>query len=90
MLPVLESALGPQSGVDAGYAFKILSVSQSPLLLVKTNVDGSKVIRKLSRYETRQIEKYKKMSKAEKKMFAVKHVNCFHRCVPPILKEMSM
>ena len=55
-------------------------------LLTKTNVDGSKVIRKLSRNETRQMEKYKKMSKVEK-MFAVKHVNCFHQCVPPILKE---
>ena len=55
-------------------------------ILVKTNVDGSEVIKKLSRDETRQIEKYKKMSKSEKKLYAAKHVNCFHRCVPAILK----
>ena len=54
--------------------------------LVKANVDRSKVIKKLSCDETRQIKKYTKMSKSEKKMFSAKHVNCFHRCVPAILK----
>ena len=53
-------------------------MNQPMELLTKTKVDGSKVIRKLSCNETRQMEKYKKMSKDEKKMFAVKHVNCFH------------
>ena len=43
-------------------------------LLIKTNVDGSKVIKKLSRNETKQMENFKKMSKAEKKMFSVKDV----------------
>ena len=55
-------------------------------LLIKTNVDGSKVIKKLSRNETKQMENFKKMSKAERKMFSVKHASCFHRCVPSILK----
>ena len=44
------------------------------MLLIKTNVDGSKVIKKLSRNETKQMENFKKMSKAEKKMFSVKDV----------------
>ena len=56
-------------------------------LLVKTNADGSQVIRKLSCDETRQMEMFKKMTKAEKKLFAVKHAKCLHRCVPHILKE---
>ena len=56
-------------------------------LLRKTKADGSQVIRKLSRNETRQMEMFKKMSKQEKKLYAVKHMNCFHRCVPAILKE---
>ena len=55
-------------------------------LITKTKADGSQVIRKLSRNETRQMEMLKKMSKQERKMFAVKHVNCLHRCVPTILK----
>ena len=41
-------------------------------LLTKTKTDGSQVIRKLSRDETRQIEKYKKMGREEKKLYAVK------------------
>ena len=52
-----------------------------------TKTDGSQVIRKLSRDETRQIEKYKKMGREEKKLYAVKHMNCYHGCVPAILKE---
>ena len=55
-------------------------------MLTKTNVDGSQAIRKLSRDDTRQMEKYKKMSKAEKKLYAAKHKECLHRCVPRILK----
>ena len=43
-------------------------------LLIKTNVDGSRVIKKFSRNETKQMENFKKMSKAEKKMFSV---TCF-------------
>ena len=56
-------------------------------MLTKTKADGSQVIRKLSRDETRQMEMFKKMSKQEKKLYAVKHMNCLHRCVPHILKE---
>ena len=55
-------------------------------LLTKTKADGSQVIRKLSRDETRQMEMFKKMSKQEKKLYAVKHMKCLHRCVPAILK----
>ena len=55
-------------------------------LITKTKADGSQVIRKLSRNETRQMEMFKKMSKQEKKLYAVKHMNCLHRCVPTILK----
>ena len=56
-------------------------------LLTKTKTDGSQVIRKLSRNETRQIEKYKKMGREEKKLYAVKNMNCYHECVTAILKE---
>ena len=56
-------------------------------LITKTKADGSQVIRKLSRDETRQMEMFKKMSKQEKKLYAVKHMKCLHRCVPAILKE---
>ena len=56
-------------------------------LLTKTKTDGSQVIWKLSRYETRQIENYKKMDREEKKLYAVKYINCYHECVPEILEE---
>ena len=57
-------------------------------LITKTKADGSQVIRKLSRDETRQMEMFKKMSKQEKKLYAVKHMKCLHRCVPIILKTI--
>ena len=63
------------------------SMDQPINLLTKNKTDGTQVIRKLSRDETRQMEMFKKMSKQERKMFAVKHVNCLHRCVPTILKQ---
>ena len=63
-----------------------IAVEQPMELLIKTNVDGSRFIKKLSRDETKQIENFKKMSKAEKNMYAAKHASCFHRCVPSILK----
>jgi len=56
-------------------------------LLTKTQADGSQVIRKLSRDETRQMAMFKKMTKQEKKLYASKHKDCWHRCVPAILKE---
>ena len=56
-------------------------------LLTKTNAEGSQVIRKLSRDEKRQMKMFKKMSKQEKKLFAVKHMISFQRYVPRILKE---
>ena len=56
-------------------------------LLVKTNTDGSQVTRKLSHDYTRQMEIFKKMTKAEKKLFAVKHAKYLHRCVSHILKK---
>ena len=55
-------------------------------LLTKTKADGSQVIRKLSRNETRQMEMFKKMSKQEK-LYEVKLMKRLHRCVPAILKE---
>ena len=45
-------------------------------LLTKTQADGSQVIRKLSRDETRQMAMFKKMTKQEKKLYAVKHKDC--------------
>ena len=62
------------------------SMDQPINLITKNKTDGTQVIRKLFRDETRQMEMFKKMSKQERKMFAVKHVNCLHRCVPTILK----
>ena len=58
------------------------SMDQPMNLLTKSNTKGTRAIRKLSRDETRQMEMFKKMSKQERKMFAVKHVSCLHRCVP--------
>ena len=63
------------------------SMDQPMNLLAKTKTDGSRVIRKLSRDETRQMNMFKKMSKQERKMFAMKHVKCFHRCMPAILEQ---
>ena len=65
----------------------IFGMDQPMDLLTKTNADVSQLIRKLSRDETRQIEMFKKMSKQEKKLYAVKHMNCLYRCFPTILEE---
>ena len=54
------------------------SMDQPMNLLTKNKTDGTQVIRKLFRDETRQMEMFKKMSKQERKMFAMKHVKCFH------------
>ena len=67
--------------------FWFSGLDQPMELLTKTKADGSHVIRKLSRDETRQMEMFKKMSKKEKKLYAMKHMKCLHRCVPTILKE---
>ena len=64
-----------------------LGLDQPMDLITKTKADGSQFIRKLSRNETRQMEMFKKKSKQEKKLYAVKHMKCLHRCVPAILKE---
>ena len=65
------------------------SMDQPMNLLTKTKTGGTRVIQKLSRDETRQMEMFMKMSKQERKMFAVKHMNCLHRCVPTILKQKN-
>ena len=62
------------------------SMDQPINLLTKNKTDGTQVIRKLFRDETRQMEMFKKMSKQERRMFGVKHVKCLHRCVPNILR----
>ena len=55
-----------------------LGLDQPMDLLVKTNAYGSQVIRKLSRDETMQMEMFKKMIKAEKRLLAVKYAKCLH------------
>ena len=58
--------------------FWFSGLDQPMELLTKTKADGSYVIRKLSRDETRQMEMFKKMSKKEKKLYAMKHMKCLH------------
>ena len=85
-IPLSHNIDPTESVIKSGHPGIVISLNQTIMdffgmdqpmdLLTKTQADGSQVIRKLSRDETRQMAMFKKMTKQEKKLYAVKHKDC--------------